>query len=66
MSDENEIVEVCVDIVKDTGLAFLVTDGDVEKWIPYKWVENCDDLDEGDVAVDIHIPRWKAKDLELV
>ena len=66
MSRNDEIVEVCVDVLQDTGKALRVTDGDVKVWIPYKWVENSKDVNEGDVAVDIRIPQWKAEDLELV
>ena len=63
---KDEIVEVCVDILRDSGKAFLVSDGDIEVWIPRKWVENRDDINEGDSVVDIRLPFWKAEDLELV
>ena len=65
MSDRNETVEVFVDVLKDTGMSFLVSDGDVEEWVPHSLVENRDEVEEG-ASMEILIPRWKAEELGLV
>jgi hypothetical protein len=58
-------VEVFVDVLKDTGMSFLVSDGDIEDWVPHSLVANRDDVEEG-ASLEITIPVWKAKEIGLV
>jgi hypothetical protein len=69
MSSNDEIVEVYVDIEHETDESFLVSDGDNEGWVAKSLIENYrDNRDDFEVGayVQMDIPLWKAKELELV
>lgn len=59
------MLEIFVHVVKETEGAFLVSDGEVEVWIPRSLVRNADEVVEGE-DMEIVIPLWKAEELELL
>lgn len=62
---ENNMVEVTVDIKKETPQAFLVTDGDIEAWIPKSQINRLTRVAYNNTTV-IEIPEWLAEDRELI
>jgi hypothetical protein len=58
-----ENVEIDVEIIKTTGSAVLVSDGDTEEWIPLSLIQNKGDYEyeEGTICT-IEIPEWVAID----
>lgn len=64
----NDPTELAVFIKKVTTNAVLVTDGtpkDPGAWVPRQFVEESDDLEEGE-HTSITIPEWLAKDKRLI
>jgi len=64
----NDPTELAVFVKKLTASAVLVTDGtpkDVGAWIPRQFVEESDDLEEGEHTT-ITVPEWTAKDKGLI
>ena len=64
----NDPTELAVFIKKVTPNAVLVTDGtpkDPGAWVPRQFVEESDDLEEGE-HTSITIPEWLAKDKGLI
>ena len=59
-----ELVEVDVVVLAETELAFLVSDGIVEEWVPKSQIED-DGLYIGYEGT-IEIPEWLAVDKGLV
>lgn len=58
-----ETVEIDVEIIKTTGSAVLVSDGDTEEWIPFSLIQNKGnyEYEEGGIYL-IEIPEWVAID----
>lgn len=64
----NDPTELAVFVKKLTASAVLVTDGtpkDGGAWIPRQFVEESDDLEEGEHTT-ITVPEWIAKDKGLI
>ena len=55
-----EYVEIEVEIVKETDMAYLVSDGKQEMWLPKSQIDESGFLDEGEVEI-ITIPEWLAE-----
>ena len=54
--------------IAETDRAILVSDGDVECWLPKSQIEipeDCEDAEKGDM-ITIYIPDWLAKENELI
>jgi len=58
-------VEITVEVIKETELAVLVTDGDEEVWLPKSHIETDEDFISG-VAIEIAIPEWLANEKGLI
>jgi len=56
-------VEITVEIKAETELAYLVSDGDLEMWIPKSQIEEFDR--SGDIAT-FQIPEWLAEEKGLI
>ena len=65
MGNYDEVIEVIVDVKKETEKAFLVFDGSTEAWIPKVLIENIDDCVVGKSSY-ITIPEWIALEKELI
>lgn len=67
---QEETVEVDVELVYKTEEAVLVSEGQVEGWIPKSLIAkpNREDVDEMDLGTwfKIEIPEWKAIEVEFV
>jgi hypothetical protein len=68
----DDFVEVTIEFIKQTNLAVLVTDQDVETWIPksqirdeHDYLIDFTDNKKGDI-VNIRIPEWLAMDKGLI
>lgn len=63
MSRSNEEVDVCVEILRESDRAILVSDGDVEEWLPKSQLEY-----EGEVGqtVVVTMPEWLAQEKGLI
>lgn len=64
MSGPLNEVEVEVDIVGRSGLAYLVSDGDREVWLPRSLCRF--DMDTANNTATVTLPEWLAKDKELI
>ncbi len=60
----NELVEVTVEIKRETEKAYLVNDGETETWIPKSQIDEEMEVNGG--AVVLAIPGWLAEEKELV
>ena len=60
-----EKIEICLEIKKETEKAFLVTDGDVEEWLPKSQIELDQNGGEGDTVI-ITMPEWMAEKKEFI
>jgi hypothetical protein len=60
----NDDVEITVEIVKETDMAYLVKDGDVEVWLPKSQIRGEEDLQGG--IVELIIPEWLAEEKDLI
>lgn len=58
-------VEIEVDIKGETEQAYLVTDGDVECWLPKSQIDYEKDLTVGD-RTDMLVPEWLAEEKGLI
>lgn len=61
-------IELTLEVKQETVLAFLVTDNDIEEWIPKGQISVIDKYEdeEENVIIEIEIPEWLAKDKELI
>jgi hypothetical protein len=62
------MIEVVLDIIRETADAFLVSDGDREVWLPKSQIGNADDL-EGRSPVEnvtLVLPEWLATEKGLM
>lgn len=60
----HETVELTLDIIHrmQTDDNFLLSDGDIEAWIPFSQIKNFDDdWDSGQNGIDVEIPVWLAE-----
>lgn len=67
-ANDARVVEVAVEIVADTDLALLVSDGDRQAWLPKSQLIDYEDsglIYEGK-AVTLTMPEWLAKDKGLI
>lgn len=69
-----ETVEVCVDVLKVTDGAVLVTEHDPNAsifkersgpWIPLSLIEDSGPIADGDKKIYLDVPKWKAEELGL-
>ena len=58
-SEEQETVEVAVEYVHETDMAYLFSDGDQQAWLPKSQVKVV--VDRGGKPSLIVIPEWLAK-----
>jgi hypothetical protein len=58
-SEEQETVEVAVEYIHETALAYLFSDGDRQAWLPKSQVTVV--VDKGGKPSLIVIPEWLAK-----
>ena len=58
-------IEICLEIKKETKMAFLVSDGDEEVWLPKSQIELDQDGGEGDTVI-INMPEWLAMDKRFI
>ncbi len=63
MSRNTEQIEITVEILRESDRAILVSDGDVQEWLPKSQIEY-----EGEVGqtVVVTIPTWLAQDKNLI
>jgi hypothetical protein len=54
-----EMVEIDVEVIAKTDAAILITDGDMETWIPLSQIFDPEDYEE-DNSYTIEIPEWLA------
>lgn len=54
-----EMVEIDVEVIAKTDAAILITDGDMETWIPLSQIFDPEDYEE-DNSYTIEIPVWLA------
>lgn len=54
-----EMVEIDVEVIAKTDAAILITDGDMETWIPLSQIFDLEDYEE-DNSYTIEIPVWLA------
>ena len=57
-----ELVTVDVDVINQTGMSYLISDGDKEVWVPMSLIANDDPVEEG----YIEIPEWYARQEGLI
>ncbi|MCK5607552.1 hypothetical protein KAR91_37055 [Candidatus Pacearchaeota archaeon] len=62
----NETTDVSGEIVRITGQAILINDGDRDVWLPISQIENFDESWKVKDTVDLEIPEWLAIEKELV
>lgn len=58
-----------VTVVRQGDAAVLVTDGTVERWVPFSLIDEDSEIDENSDPEDegiLVIPQWKAEELGLV
>lgn len=58
------IIEIAVEVLHETDQAILVTDGNVEEWIPKSLIE--DQVGDGMEIETIFIPEYIALDKGLI
>ena len=58
-------VEIAVEILQETDMAYLVSDGAVDCWIPKSQVKDYGTSTDG-VIDCIFIPEWLAMEKELI
>ena len=65
---ETELVEICVDLVRETAMAILVDPGDGDEvWLPKSQIVDVETLPSIPAnGVDIEIPEWLALDKDLI
>jgi hypothetical protein len=61
----DDAVEITVEVIKETAAAVLVTDGDIEVWLPKSQITLMVP-DEGDETRTMEIPEWLAVEKGLV
>ena len=59
-----EMVDIFVDIIRETEKALLVTDGVIETWLPKSQIEIIETYKDN--GADIELPEWLAIDKGLV
>jgi len=69
MSRNCDLVDITVQILRHGDNSMLVTDGDIEDWVPYSLLGEDSEVDEtsdeGDTG-DIYLPQWKAEEIGFV
>ena len=65
MGNYDVFAEIVVEIKGETDMAFLVSDGDTQVWIPKSQIENPEDCILGKTST-IEIPEWLALEKELI
>jgi hypothetical protein len=63
-----KIIDVVLDIVRETADAFLVSDGDREVWLPKSQIGNADEMEGLGHAenVTLVLPEWLATEKGLI
>lgn len=61
----NELIKIDIEIVKETDMAFLTTDGVIKAWLPKSQIESNELLEVGGTYT-IEIPEWLAEEKELI
>ncbi len=59
-----EEVELELELVHQTDSAYLLSDGDVEEWIPKSLVSSMEDGDEENMVI-VTMPEWLATEKGL-
>ncbi len=64
---KSEPVEIALEVLDESPLAYRLTDGDATFWIGKSLISNLDQLDPevGD-TLDFEIPEWLAKKENLI
>jgi hypothetical protein len=55
-----EYIELDLEIKAETEKAYLMSDGDIDAWVPKSMVQDMEDLGGGTVVITIH--EWLAED----
>lgn len=63
MSDE--IVEICGTIIHETDESILLTDGDIEFWLPLSLITYDAQCGVGDEVI-VEVPYWLCVEEELI
>lgn len=60
MVKKNKMVEVCVEVKRETEKAYLVSDGSLEEWVPKSQIGTMD-VNVNSDTVNMELPEWLAK-----
>jgi hypothetical protein len=60
MSKKNELVDITVNLLHETEMAVLVTDGDDEVWLPKSQIEY-EIIDQRERTAVVTMPTWLAE-----
>jgi hypothetical protein len=62
----NKNAEIVLDIIAISEGALLLSNGDLEAWVPKSLIDNYDNNWEEGNAKKMLIPVWKLRDAELI